>query len=114
MFYLEREKLLFLSTTKHNIHFFHSSGFILSPLYIVLTYLLSSSYKSISSFPIYGIENAQKEINKINKLRANHYKHYTDREWSNNENYDISVFNKTFLKIFIHSSIFLHFFYCHN
>ena len=44
---------------------------------------------------IYGIENAQKEINKINKLRANHYKHYTDREWSNNENYDISVNSET-------------------
>lgn len=40
---------------------------------------------------IYGIENAKKEINKINKLRANHYKHYTEKEWSNSENYDISV-----------------------
>ena len=44
---------------------------------------------------IYGIENAKKEIQKVNKLRANHYKHYTDREWSNNENYDISVNSET-------------------
>ena len=34
---------------------------------------------------------AEKEINKINKLRANHYKHYTDREWQNHENYDICI-----------------------
>ncbi len=46
---------------------------------------------------IYGIkkENAKKEINKINKLRANHYKHYTDQEWSNSENYDITINSAT-------------------
>ena len=44
---------------------------------------------------IYGIENAKKEIQKVNKLRANHYKHYTDREWSNTENYDISINSET-------------------
>ena len=46
---------------------------------------------------IYGIkkENAKKEINRINKLRANHYKHYTDQEWSNNENYDITINSAT-------------------
>mgnify|MGYP004502780495 FL=1 len=36
-------------------------------------------------------KKAEKEINKINKLRANHYKHYTDREWQNHENYDICI-----------------------
>ena len=46
---------------------------------------------------IYGIkkENAKKEINKINKLRANHYKHYTEKEWSKNENYDITINSST-------------------
>lgn len=41
----------------------------------------------------YGLERpkAEKEINKQNKMRANHYKHYTDREWSNLENYDIAI-----------------------
>lgn len=41
----------------------------------------------------YGIEkkNAEKEINKINKLRANHYKHYTEREWKDSSNYDICI-----------------------
>ena len=37
------------------------------------------------------IENAEKEINKINKLRANHYKYYTDKEWQDFDNYDICI-----------------------
>ena len=40
-------------------------------------------------------KKAEKEINKINKLRANHYKHYTDREWQNHENYDICINSDT-------------------
>jgi len=41
----------------------------------------------------YGIdkENAEKEINRVNKLRANHYKHYTDKEWNDFSNYDICI-----------------------
>jgi len=41
----------------------------------------------------YGLDKskAEKEIKRINKLRANHYKHYTDREWSNPNNYDLCV-----------------------
>lgn len=39
--------------------------------------------------------NAEKEINKINKLRANHYKYYTEKEWSNSENYDICINSDT-------------------
>lgn len=46
---------------------------------------------------IYGIDSkiAQKEINKINKLRANHYKYYTERNWNNPENYDICLNSDT-------------------
>ncbi len=42
---------------------------------------------------IYGFEKdtAEKEIKKIDKLRANHYKYYTDKEWKNNSNYDICI-----------------------
>ncbi len=42
---------------------------------------------------IYGLNksNAEKEIKKINKLRANHYKHYTEKDWNNSENYDICI-----------------------
>lgn len=41
----------------------------------------------------YGMnkKNAEKEIEKINKLRANHYKYYTGREWRNFENYDLCI-----------------------
>ena len=46
---------------------------------------------------IYGLEEekAEKEINKINKLRANHYKYYTEKEWSDPRNYDICINSDT-------------------
>lgn len=46
---------------------------------------------------IYGLDkkNAEKEVIKINKLRANHYKHYTGNEWANTENYDICINSDT-------------------
>lgn len=42
---------------------------------------------------IYGLdrEKAEKEIKRINKLRANHYKHYTENDWNSQENYDICI-----------------------
>lgn len=42
---------------------------------------------------IYGLneEKAKKEIKRIDKLRANHYKYYTEREWRDNSNYDICI-----------------------
>ena len=41
----------------------------------------------------YGLDekNAKKEIKRINKLRANHYKYYTEKEWKDNSNYDICI-----------------------
>lgn len=41
----------------------------------------------------YGMnkEKAEKEIKQINKLRANHYKYYTEKEWSNHDNYDLCI-----------------------
>ena len=35
--------------------------------------------------------DAKKEIEKINKLRKNHYKYYTNGEWNNPENYDLCL-----------------------
>ena len=40
-------------------------------------------------------ENAEKEINKINKLRENHYNYYTDRQWKETSNYDICINSDT-------------------
>ena len=41
----------------------------------------------------YGLnkENAQKQINKINKARENHYRYYTNAEWKDLSNYDIAI-----------------------
>lgn len=41
----------------------------------------------------YGLSksNAEKEIKRIDKLRANHYKYYTEREWKNVANYDVCI-----------------------
>lgn len=42
---------------------------------------------------IYGFDKdkAQKEIKRIDKLRANHYKFYTNREWDDYSNYDLTI-----------------------
>ena len=41
----------------------------------------------------YGLDekNAKKEIKRINKLRASHYKYYTEKEWKDPSNYDICI-----------------------
>ena len=42
---------------------------------------------------IYGFDKtkAEKEIKRIDKLRANHYKYYTEKEWNNYANYDMCI-----------------------
>ena len=42
---------------------------------------------------IYGFDQktAEKEIKRIDKLRANHYKYYTEQDWNNPSNYDICI-----------------------
>ncbi len=46
----------------------------------------------------YGLpkEKAEKEIKRMNKLRANHYKYYTEKDWRHPENYDICINSDTF------------------
>ena len=41
----------------------------------------------------YGINKAkaEKEIEKINKQRENHYKYYTGKEWRDFTNYDVCI-----------------------
>ena len=41
-------------------------------------------------------QKAEKEINRIDKLRANHYKHYTGKEWNDFSNYDICINSDVF------------------
>ena len=51
-----------------------------------------SKSKENRAIKYYGLneKNALKEIEKINKERAKHYKFYTDREWKNFDNYDFA------------------------
>ena len=71
------------------------ADFILKDRNNVLKVFVSSSMddkiKRATSF--YGLDKskAEKEINRINKLRANHYKYYTEKEWNNPSNYDICI-----------------------
>ena len=71
------------------------ADFILKDRNNVLKVFVSSSMddkiKRATSF--YGLDKskAEKEINRINKLRANHYKYYTEEEWNNPSNYDICI-----------------------
>lgn len=46
---------------------------------------------------IYGFdkEKAEKEIKRIDKLRANHYKYYTEKQWDSHANYDICINSDT-------------------
>ena len=59
---------------------------------------MKDKIKRITEF--YGIEEkkAEKEIEKINSLRANHYRYYTEKEWANHANYDICI-NSDFLGV---------------
>lgn len=46
---------------------------------------------------IYGLDKAkaEKEIKRIDKLRANHYKYYTEKNWNDHSNYDICINSDT-------------------
>jgi cytidylate kinase len=52
---------------------------------------MDSKIKRATEF--YGLSkaNAEKEIKRIDKLRANHYKYYTEKEWKNFANYDVCI-----------------------
>ena len=56
---------------------------------------MESKIKRVTEY--YKVEpaKAEKEIKKINKLRANHYKYYTEKEWNNHSNYDICINSDT-------------------
>ncbi len=61
---------------------------------IIKVFIYSSIEDKINRVTnIYGVDKkqAQKEIKRINKLRANHYKYYTEQDWDNYTNYDICI-----------------------
>lgn len=52
---------------------------------------IEDKIKRATEFYNLDAEKAQKEIARIDKLRANHYKYYTEKEWTNHSNYDICI-----------------------
>lgn len=61
---------------------------------VVKIFIYSSMEDKIKrATEIYGYdkEKAEKEIKRIDKLRANHYKYYTEKEWKDHSNYDICI-----------------------
>ena len=48
---------------------------------------LGSVFRKNEVMPV----KAEKEISRINKLRANHYKYYTEKDWKEPSNYDICI-----------------------
>ena len=52
---------------------------------------MEDKIKRATTFYHMDEKKARKEIQRIDKTRANHYKYYTDREWKNPSNYDICI-----------------------
>ena len=52
---------------------------------------MNSKIKRATKYYGMNKENAEKEITKINKLRENHYKYYTENNWKDPSNYDICI-----------------------
>ena len=71
------------------------ADFILKDKENVLKIFIDSSFqdKIDRATEYYNLDKnkAQKEIKRINKLRENHYKYYTEREWKDPSNYDICI-----------------------
>ncbi len=71
------------------------SSYVLQNEKNVLNVFVSSSMKDkikrVTKYYNIREDEAEKEIKKINKQRANHYKHYTGEEWGKVSNYDICI-----------------------
>lgn len=58
---------------------------------IFINNTMENKIKRATEFYGMNKEKAKKEISRINKLRANHYKYYTDKDWREPSNYDICI-----------------------
>ena len=58
---------------------------------IFINNTMENKIKRATEFYGMNKEKAKKEISRINKLRANHYKYYTDKHWREPSNYDICI-----------------------
>lgn len=95
LFIRESELIKELASKESCVIIGRCADFILKENKNVLKVFISGTMKDKikRATKIYGIDekDAEKEINRINKLRANHYKHYTGNEWLEASNYDICI-----------------------
>ena len=95
LFIRESELIKELASKESCVIIGRCADFILKDKRNVLKVFISGTMKDKvkRATKIYGIDekDAEKEINRINKLRANHYKHYTGNEWLEASNYDICI-----------------------
>ena len=99
LFVKEAELIKELASKESCVIIGRCADFILKDMKNVVKIFVYSSMKDKikRAAAYYGLDEAkaEKEIKTINKLRANHYKHYTEREWSEHSNYDICINSDT-------------------
>ena len=95
LFVKESEMIKKIAGTESCVIVGRCADFILKDNKNVLKVFINSDIndKIKRATEIYGMdtEKAEKEIARINKLRANHYKYYTEKEWNDPSNYDICI-----------------------
>ena len=99
LFIKESELIKKIATEESCIIIGRCADFILKDKENVLKVFIYSDMenKIKRATEFYGLEKikAEKEIKRIDKLRANHYKYYTEKEWNSHSNYDICINSDT-------------------
>ena len=90
LFLKESELIKELADKESSVIIGRCADFILKDRKDVLKVFIYSNMedKVKRATEIYGFD---KEIKRIDKLRSNHYKHYTEKEWKDYSNYDICI-----------------------
>jgi len=95
LFLKESELIKRLANQESSVMIGRCADFILKDRDDVLKVFIYSDMKDKvkRATEIYGFDQAkaEKEIKRIDKLRGNHYKHYTEKEWKDYSNYDICI-----------------------
>ena len=100
LFIKESERIKQIAEQESCVIVGRCADFILKDKENVLKVFIYSSMedKVKRATQFYGLPKAkaEKEIKRMNKLRANHYKYYTEKDWKLPENYDICINSDTF------------------
>ncbi len=95
LFLKETELIKELANKESSVIIGRCADFILKDRDDILKVFIYSDMKDKvkRATEIYGFDKAkaEKEIKRIDKLRSNHYKHYTEKEWKDYSNYDICI-----------------------